>query len=67
MKYGFVKTAVAVPQVSTGDCSYNADSIIALIDDAANKGVEIVLLPELLQLRRPSQTTIFHYRMPQSH
>ena len=47
MKYGFVKTAVAVPQVSTGDCSYNADSIIALIDDAANKGVEIVLLPEL--------------------
>ena len=47
MKYGFVKAAVAVPQISTGECHYNAGSIISLIDDAASKGCEIVLLPEL--------------------
>ena len=47
MKYGFIKTAVAVPQISAGDCHYNADSIISLIDKAAEKGSEIVLFPEL--------------------
>ena len=47
MEYGFVKAAVAVPQISTGECHYNAGSIISLIDDAASKGCEIVLLPEL--------------------
>lgn len=47
MEYGFVKAAVAVPQISTGECHYNASSIISLIDDAASKGCEIVLLPEL--------------------
>ena len=47
MKYGFVKTAVAVPTINVGDCHYNAKSIIELIDDAAERGTEIVLLPEL--------------------
>lgn len=47
MKYGFVKTAVAVPTINVGDCHYNANSIITLIDDAAERGIEILLLPEL--------------------
>ena len=47
MKYGFVKTAVAVPEISSGDCRYNADGIISLIDNATKDGCEIVLFPEL--------------------
>ena len=47
MKYGFVKTAVAVPEINSGDCRYNADGIISLIDNATKDGCEIVLFPEL--------------------
>ena len=47
MKYGFVKTAVAVPSISIGECHDNASGIISLIDDAVDKGCEVVLLPEL--------------------
>ncbi len=47
MKYGFVKTATAVPGITVGDCHHNAQSIIALADEAAGYEAEILLLPEL--------------------
>ncbi|MEG0808355.1 MAG: NAD(+) synthase [Alistipes sp.] len=45
--YGFLKVAAAVPHLRVGDCDYNAERIAALADSAAQRGVEIVVFPEL--------------------
>ena len=47
MKYGFINIASAIPSVKVADCRYNTDEIIRLIDDADQKGAEIVVFPEL--------------------
>lgn len=47
MKYGFVKTAAAVPQTAVGDCNVNAKSIISTANEAVKKGAELILCPEL--------------------
>ncbi len=45
--FGFLKVAAAVPQVRVADCTHNAGRIIALTEEAARRGVEIVVFPEL--------------------
>lgn len=45
--FGFLKVAAAVPQVRVADCAHNAGRIIALTEEAARRGVEIVVFPEL--------------------
>ena len=45
--YGFVKVAAAVPHVTVADCARNAERIVALAQQAARRGVEIVAFPEL--------------------
>ncbi len=45
--YGFVKVAAAVPQVAMADCARNAERIVALAQQAARRGVELVAFPEL--------------------
>ncbi len=45
--YGFFKVAGAIPSVRVGDCTYNAERHIELIRQAAKKGVELVVFPEL--------------------
>lgn len=45
--YGFVKVATAVPQVAVADCARNAERIVALAQQAARRGVELVAFPEL--------------------
>lgn len=45
--YGFVKVAAAVPQVAVADCARNAERIVALAQQAARRGVELVVFPEL--------------------
>ncbi|MDD7318670.1 MAG: NAD(+) synthase [Prevotella sp.] len=47
MKYGFVTVASAIPSVRVADCGYNTTETIRLIDDAREKGAEIVVFPEL--------------------
>lgn len=47
MKYGFITIASAIPSVKVADCRYNTDEIIRIIDDADQKGAEIVVFPEL--------------------
>lgn len=47
MRYGFVKTAAVVPQIKVGDITYNTSAIISAIDDAAGRGAELIVLPEL--------------------
>ena len=47
MKFGFVKTAVAVPLITIGNCHANAESIISATDESVGAGAEIILFPEL--------------------
>ena len=47
MKDGFVKVAAGTPKIRVADCGYNAGQIIALIKEAAERGVKVLALPEL--------------------
>jgi len=47
MNNGFITVAAAVPSVRVADCSYNMTQIEELIAQAEEKGVEIVVFPEL--------------------
>ena len=47
MRFGFVKTACATPAIRVADCAYNAQQTVQAIKDAAQKGVEVLCLPEL--------------------
>ncbi len=44
---GFIKVAAATPKIRVADCEYNADAIIALMNEAKAKGVNILVFPEL--------------------
>ena len=46
-QFGFLKVAAAVPHVQVADCDFNTDRIVALAEEAARRGVEIVAFPEL--------------------
>ena len=46
-KYGFVRTACAVPELKLADCQYNIGEIISLATSAWAQGIEVVLFPEL--------------------
>ena len=45
--FGFIKVAAAIPSVSVADCDHNSEHIIALMQQAAEQGVRVVLFPEL--------------------
>ena len=47
MKYGFVNVAAAVPTVKVADVEYNVQQIEGLIAQAEERGVEIMVFPEL--------------------
>ena len=47
MKHGFIKVAAASPVIKVADADYNAGKIIDCIRDAAEKGVKILVFPEL--------------------
>lgn len=47
MKDGFIKVAAATPLIRVADCEYNADQVIAQINEAAKKCVKLVIFPEL--------------------
>lgn len=47
MKHGFIRVAAATPHIRLADCSYNADQIIKYIDIAEEKGVKLLVFPEL--------------------
>lgn len=44
---GFIKVAAATPKIRVADCEYNADAIIALMNEAEACGVNILVFPEL--------------------
>ena len=45
--FGFIKVAAAVPVVSVADCDHNSEQIISLMQQAADRGVRVVVFPEL--------------------
>ena len=47
MKYGFTRTATAVPAISAGDCKKNAKEIIDIVKELADRNTELILFPEL--------------------
>ena len=47
MKYGFLRTAAASPELHVADCAYNADIIIECIKKADAVKAEVLVLPEL--------------------
>jgi NAD+ synthase (glutamine-hydrolysing) len=47
MRYGFTRTATAVPAITAGDCRKNARAITAIVKELAEKNVELILFPEL--------------------
>ncbi|MDR3263014.1 MAG: NAD(+) synthase [Clostridiales bacterium] len=47
MKHGFIKAAAATPEIRVADCVFNAARIKESITDAAVRGADILVLPEL--------------------
>lgn len=47
LKYGFVKVAAATPQIRVADCEFNANQIIAQIEEAHKNGASLIVFPEL--------------------
>ena len=47
MKHGFIKVAAASPVIKVADADYNAGRIIECIKSARDKGVKILVFPEL--------------------
>lgn len=47
MQDGFVKVSAGTPDIKVADCDYNRGQITAMIDNAYQQGVRILVLPEL--------------------
>lgn len=47
MQDGFITVAVATPEVVVADCVHNAEATAALIAQAIDRGVKLLVLPEL--------------------
>lgn len=47
MKDGYIKVAAATPKVKVADCPYNTSLILAEMEDAKKKGVQILVFSEL--------------------
>ena len=47
MRDGFLTVAAGTPEIRVADCAYNAGQIIALMKEAAGRGVKVLCLPEL--------------------
>ena len=47
MKYGYATVAAAIPSVKVADTDYNVAQITSMISEAEERGVEIIVFPEL--------------------
>lgn len=46
-RYGYIKVAACIPNVSVADCHFNTDRIIENMKKAAERGIQIIAFPEL--------------------
>lgn len=47
MQQGFIKVAVGTPEIRVADCRFNCETIIKMIQEASEKKVMLLILPEL--------------------
>lgn len=47
MNYGFVRVGAAIPALKVANCEYNTRQMLASIQEAEEKGVQILVFPEL--------------------
>lgn len=47
MKDGFIKVAVASPNLRVADCTFNGNEMIKMIEEAEEKAVKLLVFPEL--------------------
>ncbi|MDO4994828.1 MAG: NAD(+) synthase [Bacteroidales bacterium] len=47
MNYGFLKVAAAIPSTQVADCTFNIQEIKRQMDEAQQRGVAVVVFPEL--------------------
>ena len=47
MQDGFLKVAAATPSIRVADCVHNADAVYELMKQAAERGVGVIVFPEL--------------------
>ncbi|MGI6175461.1 MAG: NAD(+) synthase [Christensenellales bacterium] len=47
MKDGFIKVAAGTPDIRVADCGYNAQNVCAMIQEAEEQEVRLLVLPEL--------------------
>lgn len=47
MNYGFLKVAAAIPATQVADCTFNIQEIKRQMDEAQQRGVAVVVFPEL--------------------
>ena len=45
--HGFLRVASAVPQLKLADCRFNAEQTISLLDQAEERGISLVVFPEM--------------------
>ena len=60
MKDGFIRVAVGTPEIHVADCEFNAQSIVALMNEAKEKKVRILALPELCVTGATAQDLFWH-------
>ena len=47
MNDGFFRAAAATPAIRVADCQHNAEAVAELMEEAAARGVQAVVFPEL--------------------
>ena len=47
MNDGFFRAAAATPAIRVADCRYNAETVAELMEEAAARGVQAIVFPEL--------------------
>ncbi|MDE6142814.1 MAG: NAD(+) synthase, partial [Muribaculaceae bacterium] len=45
--YGYVRVGAGVPSLKVADIDFNREGILAIVNDAVSKGVEVLVMPEL--------------------
>ncbi len=47
MQDGFIKVACATPKIKVADCVFNANIIIDIVQNSVDKGIKLIVFPEL--------------------
>lgn len=46
-EYGFVRVCAATPEIRVADVRFNANNILSAAKEAAEKGAQVIVFPEL--------------------